>query len=306
MAEQFDLAELVLRIRLTMLAVNEANRSGNFTIPIHLALGHEAVAAGLTSAKQEGDCLVLSHRNIHYNVASQPNPGKTIAEYGLLEEGQSRGKHGSMNLTNPDAGLVYTSSILGNNLCVAAGIAMGNKTNGENSVTFVVTGDGAMEEGAFYESVLMMKSLGLPVVVVIENNGWSMYTQIHERRCGIDLEKMGAALDIPYTRLSGNDVVDYTERLEEVRKQTIEQSGPSFVEVDIHTLGDFWTEEKPGAPSRLINYHHGVAPKIGSEVWPELEDNENDPVHVLKSRFPRERLEAAATSLHSAVAGAIQ
>ena len=91
---------------------------------------------------------------MHYNVANQPDAQKIFDEYDLQDSGLGQGKYGSMNLIHPEQGLVYTSSILGNNLCVASGIAKANqileKKNGTDpSVTIVVTGDGAMEEGAF-------------------------------------------------------------------------------------------------------------------------------------------------------------
>jgi pyruvate dehydrogenase E1 component alpha subunit len=289
-----------------MLAINEANRNKKFTIPIHLALGHEAIAVALTAAKQPADNLLLSHRNIHYNIANQRDTRKIYDEYALQPEGQSGGRHGSMNLTNPDKGLIYTSSILGNNLCVASGVAMGSKVKEDGGVTFVVTGDGAMEEGAFYESCLMMKSMQVPLVLIIENNGWSMYTQIHERRCSIDIQKFAESLGIPYSSLQGNDVVDYKEKLAEIRKTAQDECSPQIVEVGLYTLGDFWTEDKPEAPSRLINYHHGVAPKINIAEWPELEGNVNDPVHILGNRFDKNALTTSASTIYQQITEVLQ
>ena len=266
----------------------------------------KAIAVAVAQTKKPGDNLLLSHRNIHYNIAHQPDSQKVYSEYALTEQGQGQGRFGSMNLVNPDQGLIYTSSILGNNLCVASGVAMGSSARGEDAVTYVVTGDGAMEEGAFYESCLMMKSMNVPVVLIVENNGWSMYTQIHERRCEIDVEKYGEALGIPYAKLQGNDVVQYAEKLTEIRQHALDNKTPYIVEVNIYTLGDFWTENKPNAPSRLINYHHGVAPKISNVRWPELEENNNDPIHVLCNRFSKEELQISANKMHQELSGVFQ
>ena len=265
--QETHLIQELFRVRMTMLAINANIRNKRFQIPIHLGLGHEAIAVAVSQSKKQQDCLVLSHRNMHYNVANQSDAQKIFDEYVLEESGLGEGKYGSMNLIHPEEGLVYTSSILGNNLCVAGGIAKANqileRANGtEPSITVVVTGDGAMEEGAFYESLLMSKTCNVPMIIIVENNGWSMYTQIHERRFPIDVKGLTASMDVPYYQFSGNDVVDYANQFSECRSRAIDENTPIVVEVMIHTLGDYWTEDKPDAPSRIINYHHGLAPKI--------------------------------------------
>ena len=270
---------------MTMLVINEKIRQKTFQIPIHLGLGHEAIAVAVSQGKQEQDCLVLSHRNMHYNVANQANAQAIFDEYVLSPSGMGAGKYGSMNLIHPQKGLIYTSSILGNNLCVASGIAKANaihelREGKDPSVTVVVTGDGAMEEGAFYESLLMAKTSKVPMIIIVENNGWSMYTQIHERRFPIHLAKLTQSMAIPYFELKSNDVVEYTAQFQKYREIAIMEQTPIVIEVLIHTLGDYWTEEQENAPSRLINYHHGLAPKITQVSDVMLEHNEGDAVFV--------------------------
>ena len=70
---------------------------------------------------------------------------------------------------------------------MAAGFAIAKQRQGQDAVVFVVTGDGAIEEGAFYESLVLMKSLSLRVVIVVENIVWALVTRISERRCPINL-----------------------------------------------------------------------------------------------------------------------
>lgn len=291
-----DVIRELIRTRLVMLAVNSKVRQRTFKIPLHLGLGHEAIAVAVTAIKEPQDCLVLSHRNMHYNVANQLDPQKIVQEYLLETSGAGQGQYGSMNLIQPEKGLVYTSSILGNNLCVAAGIAKGNtvlegSSDTAKSATFVVTGDGAMEEGAFYEALLMAKTAKVPMIVIVENNGWSMYTQIHERRFPINLEKLGSSLSVPVLQLKSDDVVDYAEQLKDLRAKAIEERTPVIVEVLLHTLGDYWTEESPGNPSRIINYHHGLAPKIEQTDDPEVAGSPQDPVSVAFQRIGRSEFE---------------
>ena len=114
----------LLRIRLSQLLINEQCKAGAFEVPVHLALGHEAIAVGVHLLMDEYDRLILSHRNMHYNLVRAGSLKSIIDEFLLKKEGLAQGELGSMNLANESKGIIYTSSILGNNLSVAAGCAL--------------------------------------------------------------------------------------------------------------------------------------------------------------------------------------
>src|SRR3989344_108092 len=128
------IAEETLRLRLGQILINEEYKAGKFKIPVHLAMGHEAVAVALNHVLEEGDKLVLSHRNIEFNLARLGKLRPILDEYLLKPTGLAGGKLGSMNLINPARGIIYTSSILGNNFPVAAGIAMAEKVTERNGM----------------------------------------------------------------------------------------------------------------------------------------------------------------------------
>src|SRR3989344_9056191 len=125
--QKTKLIENMVRVRLGQIIINEKIKNNEFKIPIHLAMGHEAIAIAVDSIMTESDQLVLSHRNIHYNLARAKNLKSEIDEYLLKKEGLAEGQLGSMNLANEKKGIMYTSSILGNNLPVATGLALGKK-----------------------------------------------------------------------------------------------------------------------------------------------------------------------------------
>ena len=280
-----DIAREVLRLRLSMLVINELIKQKTFSVPIHLAFGHEAIAAAVSAVMQPADRLLLTHRNIHYNLARNPNLARQIDEYRLLESGLAGGREGAMNLTNPEAGILYTSSILANCLPVATGVAMAQKVQGEDAVTLVVTGDGALEEGAFYETLLIANSLNLPLVVIVENNQWSMHTRIEERRCALDLQAMAGAFAMDMHKLAGNDADHYRDELQGIRAQVLATQKPCLVEVALSTLGDITVPDDASPSGRLINYHHGAAPHVSMENGPVIEASERDPVHLIAERF---------------------
>lgn len=301
MTPDFEIAKEVLRVRMSQLLVNEEYKKGAFVIPIHLALGHEAVAVAISRCMRDADALVLSHRNIHYNLARLGRLGPILAEYRLKAEGVGAGAMGSMNLANPGRGIAYTSSILGNNLGVAAGLAFAHRLRGTGGVVFVETGDGAMEEGAFYEALEFAASRRLAMVALVENNEWSLATHISERRCDISLERLCGAFAITHIALEGNDVYRYIEALAGARDSAA-AGGPVCVDVRIHTLGG-WIKKTSDCPQgRYVNYHAGPAANISADDWPLIESSDADPVFVLVRRFGEARLREAALELAAELA----
>lgn len=295
--KDINIAKEILRIRLSQMIVNEKYKAGLFKIPIHLALGNESIAVAVDSIMKEHDRLVLSHRNIHYNLARTKALKPILDEYLLKKEGLAAAQLGSMNLANEGKGVVYTSSILGNNLPVAAGLALGQKVRGSKGLVIVVTGDGAMEEGSFYETLLFLKSSALSALIIVENNGWSLATKIEERRCIIDLPKFTASLGAEYEKLSGNDPYDYIERMKEMRRRALEHNTSIVLDVDIVSLGGWYVKNEDGTKGRFINYHAGPAPKIALTEWPEIEQSADDPVFALQEHFAPEILKTTSREI---------
>ncbi|OGO30621.1 MAG: hypothetical protein A2Z29_11665 [Chloroflexi bacterium RBG_16_56_11] len=291
---KIKIAREILRIRLSQMIINEGLKKDDFKIPIHLALGHEAVAVAVDAMIEGEDKLVLSHRNIHYNLARTKMLKPELDEYLLKKDGVAGGQLGSMNLANEERNIVYTSSILGNNLAVAAGIALGEKIKGSNGLVIVVAGDGAIEEGSFYESLVFLKSNGLSSLVLIENNCWSLATRIDERRCSIDVQKIAESLGFRYEKLVGNDTYQYIEKLKAVRQHVLENKTPAVVEVEITTLGGYYLKTEENPEPRFINYHAGPAPEISLREWPLIEESSRDPVFILLEYCRKSVLETAS------------
>jgi len=280
----------LLRVRMGQLIVNEMYKNAAFKIPIHLALGHEAIAVAVDAAMGRDDQLILTHRNIHYNLARVDSLRSEIDEYLLKEEGLACGNLGSMNLFNEAGGIVYSSSILGNNLAVAAGFAAANGIKNGKNVVFVTTGDGAMEEGTFYESLVFEKNNSLPVVVIIENNQWSLATRIEERRCSIDIGKLTESLDVPFEKLHSNDVCEYVERLAALRSLALERKTPVCVEVSLTTLGSRYQKTGECPNGKFINYHAGPIASITKQDGPYVARSNEDPVFVMENYFKEDEI----------------
>lgn len=267
--------ENLIFVRFCQLLINDKIKNKEFKIPIHLAFGHEAIATSVAMNFVENDNIILTHRNIHYNLAISNNFRSILNEFRLKNNGLAKGRLGSMNLCSPKDGIVYCSSILGNSLPVAAGVAHSTK---QKNTTFVVTGDGAMEEGSFYETIVFGNSIDLSMIIIVENNNWSMYTPIEQRRKKIDLEKFSKSLGVKYFLLETNDVFDYTKKIKKIKNFSIKNKKVCIVEVFLKTLGD-WEIKEPDLRKRLINYHHGGAPKVSLKNSIIIKKNRWDPIY---------------------------
>ena len=282
MTDLNSLTEKILRIRLAQMMVNENYKDGQFKIPIHLAFGHETIAVAINEIMDYEDKLILTHRNMAYNLSCLGKLRPIMDEYFLKSTGLDEAKSGSMNLINPTKGLIYTSSILGNNFSVGVGVAMSLKIKQKDGIVIVLGGDGSLEEGSFHESILMFKSLNLSGLLVIENNEWSMSTKISERRIHIDLEIFAKSYGVKYVKLSGNNPLSYIQELKKLKNISKKNNELICIEVIINTLGDWIMINDQNPDGKFINYHAGPAPTVDIKACPVLikEDN-SDPVFVL-------------------------
>lgn len=294
---EIEIAKTLMRIRLSQMIINERCKKGDFKIPIHLAFGHEAIAVAVDSTMQKNDKLVLTHRNIHYNLARTHGLKEVCEEYELKKTGLAQGRLGSMNLSNPRGNIVYSSSILGNNLPVGSGLALGEKVTKSDGVVIIVAGDGAIEEGSFYESLLFQKSNNLSTIIIIENNQWSLATKICERRIKINIKKITESLGAGYIKLRGNDPFDYIKKLEDMREFSLTNKTAVCIEVELTTLGSWYQETKEYPKGKFINYHAGSAPEVNLTNWPIITKSTKDPVYILLKYFNENTLKEYADEL---------
>lgn len=256
MDSHIDLNKEIKRVRNTQLSINKKIIEGKFQIPIHLGIGHEVLAVSCVASLESDDCIFLTHRNIHYHIALGASVEELETEYLLESGGIAKGKLGSMNLMNEKKGNIYTSNILGNNLAVGLGAALAKKISKSHGIIWVVTGDGAIEEGAFYETLLISSSLNLPIIYIIENNGWSLATKIDERRIPINLQEYTKSLGLHYAKLEGNDPANYLKVFQEAKVEMATSMKPFLIEVELESLGgkmvDIGTKTE-----RFVNYHSG-------------------------------------------------
>ncbi len=284
-----DIYKKIIWLRIAQIKINELYKKNNFLIPIHLALGHEVLSISINKVMQKNDSLILTHRNIHYNLIMSNSIKDEINEFRLKKDGLAGGLLGSMNLSNEEKNILYTSSILGNNLPVACGVSFANKIRKNKRVTFVITGDGAIEEGAFYESLLLAKSLEIPIIFIVENNEWSLGTSISERRSDILLNQICSGLGIKYKKIFGNNVEQCLSVISVFRKNASKCSSPMLIEVKLKTLGHWLKKDKEFPKGKFVNYHAGPIIDLNDETNPIIEKKLSDPVFKIFNKLGKNK-----------------
>jgi pyruvate dehydrogenase E1 component alpha subunit len=184
---------------------------------------------------------------------------------------------GSMNLAMPDTGIAYTSSILGNNLPVAAGIAMNRTVRKQPGVVFVFTGDGAMEEGVFWETLIFSRSHRLPLVIIVENDNHSMSSTIAQRRSEISLSKVCDGVGVQYLRGAGAHLGEAKHVIQSARAAAA-AGNPACVELSLSTFNQH-AGPTPGWPDDPLN----ISLKNGLIVA----DGPEDPVYNVRNALGR-------------------
>ena len=204
--------------------------------PTHLSIGQELVGAlaGVVLTRQ--DYAVSSHRAHAHYIGKGGDLGRMLAEiYGKVT-GCSRGRGGSMHLVDESCGFMGSTAIVGNSIPVGLGLGLAAKLDGNNQVSAIFLGDGATEEGVFYETATIAAVKNLPVVFVCENNLYSVYSPLQNRQPGdrVIHEMVAGFGGIDTFFADGSNPVEVLTTLRKAVKGTRVSSRPAFVEISTY------------------------------------------------------------------------
>ena len=150
--------------------------------PMHMSMGAEAIAVGVCEALKAEDQVFGTYRSHALYLAKTEDTDDFFAEMYGKETALLKGKGGSMHLCAPDHGFMGTSAIVGSIIPVAAGCAFANKRANNGKMVAVFFGDGAVEEGVFWESLNLACLMRLPMLFICEDNGLAVHTSKSERQ----------------------------------------------------------------------------------------------------------------------------
>ncbi|MGD2095051.1 MAG: thiamine pyrophosphate-dependent dehydrogenase E1 component subunit alpha [Phycisphaerales bacterium] len=150
--------------------------------PMHMSMGAEAIAVGICQALKPDDQVFGTYRSHALFLAKTEDTDDFFAEMYGKQTASLKGKGGSMHLCAPDYGFMGTSAIVASAIPVAVGAAFANKRAKNNRIVAVFFGDGAVEEGVFWESLNLASLMKLPILFVCEDNGLAVHTPKSQRR----------------------------------------------------------------------------------------------------------------------------
>lgn len=267
----------LLRIRRFEEELTRLCTSGDIKMPLHLSIGQEGVAVGVMSALRTTDKIVSNHRCHGHYLAKGGDMKKAMAELFGKATGCSRGRGGSMHLFDDEAGVVCSMPVVGASIAMGVGIALSTRIKQEGKVTISFFGDGAVEEGIFWESLNFASVFNLPIVFVCENNFYATHSPILKRQPSEIIFPRVEPHGIKVYHTDGNDVVE----VHKTALQAVEhaRSGqPAFIEATTYRLKEHWGGGE--------DWHLGYRSRQELDHW-----KEKDPLLKARSYLMEETLE---------------
>jgi pyruvate dehydrogenase E1 component alpha subunit len=186
-------------------------------------------------------------------------------------DGYCRGKGGSMHTVDFSLSIIGTNGIVGGGIPIGTGSAWGDKQLGRDNVTVVFFGDGASNQGVFFESMNLAKIWSLPVIFVCENNGYTEWTATEKLTAGRIADR-GQPMGIPGVQVDGNDVLAVRAAVEQAVERGRAGEGPTLIEA----LTYRWHGHNEGEEAFAGNYR----PEAEQESW-----RKRDPIKAYVERL---------------------
>lgn len=196
----------------------------------HLYIGQEACSSGGVSALTKDDKWITAYRDHGIPLALGTDPNAIMAELYGKATGTTKGKGGSMHIFDKERNFVGGHGIVGAQIPMGAGIAFAEKYNKTTNLCICLFGDGAVRQGALHEAFNMAMTWKLPVIFVVENNGYAMGTSVNRTSNVTDLYTIGEAYDMPSEPVDGMDVEAVHEAVSRAAERARSGQGPTFLE----------------------------------------------------------------------------
>lgn len=270
------LANLQL-IRSFELLISEKYEAQIFRCPVHLSIGQEAIAVGVSMNLNLSDKVISTHRSHAHYIAKGGNLSSMLSELMGSPKGCCKGRGGSMHLFDYSIGFLASVPIVGSSLPIAVGVSLAEKQLKSNNIVVAYIGDAALETGAFYESLNLVALKKLPLLIIVEDNNYSIFTDKTPRwPTNRNTQKVIEGMGINYLSGSGDDVEKVSEQVSNVISN-VRGNQPFLIHLDTYR-----------------RYEH-CGPKIdddlGYRTKHEIESFlQRDPIEILRQKLINENL----------------
>jgi len=236
---------------------------------VHACIGEEASAVGTAMNLNREDYVIITHRGHGQAIAKGSDVKKLMAEILGKEQGLCKGRAGSIHIVDMSVNnLGALGSIIGASFPISIGVGLALKLKKNASVFVSYCGDGATNQGAFYESLNFADLWQLPVLFVCNNNFYGMGTH-YSRTCNIEIYKKAQSFNIPSIAVDGNDVIEVYLKTRELLDIVRKEKRPAFIELRTYRWIGHSSFDK-----------HSYRPKEEIEQW-----KKHDPIKNLEEKL---------------------
>jgi 2-oxoisovalerate dehydrogenase E1 component len=297
-AAMLALYEKMVLLRQFELRAQAMGKKGEMPNFLHLYVGEEAVATGVTAHLKKTDWITSTHRG-HGHCLAKGTPARDLmAELYAKATGCCGGRGGSMHLYDPDNGVFGTNGIVGAGLPHAVGAGISAKLRGTDGVAVAFFGDGAVNHGAFHEALNFAGAQNAPVVFVCENNLYATATPLKVATKNTEVATKAVAYGFPGVAVDGNDVVAVYQVAREAIERARNGGGPTLIEAKTYrTVGHNEGEPLTGTYRTLEEL----------EMWKTRDPIPRFAQHLLSEKIAtREELNAADARVEKIVDEAVE
>jgi pyruvate dehydrogenase E1 component alpha subunit len=266
----------------TVLRLFSQNRMPGF---IHSYIGEEATAVGVCAPLRPDDYVSSTHRGHGHIVAKGGDLRLFFAELYGKASGYCKGKGGSMHVADLDLGILGANGIVGGGIPIAAGAALAAQLRGTDQVAVSFMGDGATDIGVFHESLNLAALWDLPVVFVVENNGYADFIAQRDHQRIEQVSGRAAGYGMAGETVDGNDVEEVQRAAGDAVDRARSGHGPTLLEcVTYRWRGHFEGDPQPYRTQDEVEAWKERDPLVLAE-WRlsdrgELDDDERDAIHA--------------------------
>ena len=265
---------LFLLIRRSEEKIIELYNTDKIKSPVHLSIGQEAIAVGVSLALSESDIIFSNYRGHAHFIAREANLDKMWAELYGKSRGTARGKGGSMHLNDYEKNFIPTSAIVSTAVPEAVGYAFALKYKKQEGIVVCYHGDGATDEGVFWESLNFASLHSLPIIFICENNKYAIYSHQNTRSLNNPIVDRAKAFGVSSIRISSNKTKNFFDATSDCIKQIKKKSQPFLLEC----MTTRWRD------------HVGITiPELSKAEFEEIENaKNNDDLVELEKQLPED------------------
>lgn len=249
--------------------------------PLHCCIGQEAVSVGVCSALSLNDYIVGNHRSHGYMIAKGASINSLTAEIFGKSTGSNAGKGGSMHVNDISVGGLGSSAIVGSGIPIACGAAFASLHKNNGNIACAFFGDGAVNEGVFSECLNLASIWKLPIIFLLENNGFAVTTALDEVSSTCELYHRGTPFGIKCIQIDGQNVEEVYNTTKDAVASIKDGNGAVFIEAKTYR---FHEHQEGQAYARMADV--GYRDKQEVAYWID----QRDPIKLYSNKLMCENL----------------